>query len=107
MAGRGGICASPCVSRNAGWAALLAAACFAAPSVRAQTVEDVQGLSISELSNLPVSSATKTTKSLSSAPAAIYVITHDDIVRSGATTLPRGRCGWRPTSTSLRPAPSS
>ena len=69
--------------------ALVAAVCFTAPSVRAQTVEDVQGLSISELSNLPVSSATKTTESLSSAPAALYVITHDEIASSGATTLPQ------------------
>jgi iron complex outermembrane receptor protein len=68
--------------------AIGAAACLAAPLAHAQSVEDVQGLSISELSNLQVSSATKTAESLSAAPAALYVITHDDIARSGATTLP-------------------
>jgi iron complex outermembrane receptor protein len=69
--------------------ACLAAASLGAPRARAQTVEDVQGLSISELSNLQVSSATKTAESLSEAPAALFVITHDEIVRSGATTLPQ------------------
>lgn len=54
----------------------------------AQTVEDLQQLSIDQLANVDVSSVTKTTQPLSTAPAAIYVITHDDIVRSGAVTLP-------------------
>jgi iron complex outermembrane recepter protein len=57
-------------------------------AARAQSVEDVQGLSISELTNLKVSSATKTDQPLSDAPAALYVITHDEIIRSGAATLP-------------------
>ncbi len=87
MAGRGGICASACF-RVASLTLGIAAAWLAAPRASAQTVEDVQGLSISELSNLQVSSATKTAELLSSAPAALYVITHDDIARSGAATLP-------------------
>jgi iron complex outermembrane receptor protein len=70
-------------------AALSAVACFGMSAAHAQSVEDLQGLSISELANLEVSSATKTSQSLSDAPAALYVITHDDIVRSGATSLPQ------------------
>jgi iron complex outermembrane receptor protein len=68
---------------------ILAAGCvLAPPPVRAQSVEDVQSLSISELSNLQVSSATKTSEALGDAPAALYVITHDEIVRSGVSDLP-------------------
>src|SRR3546814_1447638 len=40
------------------------------------------------LSNLEVSSVTKSAARLSDAPASIYVITHDDIVRAGTVTLP-------------------
>src|SRR5882757_4206355 len=54
----------------------------------AQTVEDLQQMSISELATLDILSVTKTMEPLSSAPAAIYVITHDDIVRSGANSVP-------------------
>jgi iron complex outermembrane receptor protein len=81
-----------------GYGALIALGALAfgglgAPVARAESsssssVEDIQGLSISELANLPVTSATKTNQALSDAPAALYVITHDEIVRSGAMTIP-------------------
>ena len=35
-----------------------------------------------------MSSVTKSNEPLSDAPAAIYIISHDDIIRSGATTIP-------------------
>jgi iron complex outermembrane receptor protein len=57
-------------------------------SARAQTVEDLQQMSITELANINISSVTKTMETLSAAPAAVYVITHDDIVRSGASSVP-------------------
>jgi iron complex outermembrane receptor protein len=75
--------------RRASWRGIIASGCvLAASAVRAQSVEDVQSLSISELANLKVSSATKTSEALNDAPAALYVITHDEIVRSGASDLP-------------------
>ena len=55
---------------------------------RAQSVQDLQHMSIDELSNIDVSSVTKTVQPLSDAPAAIYVITHEDIIRSGAQSVP-------------------
>jgi iron complex outermembrane receptor protein len=55
---------------------------------KAQSVEDLRQLSIDQLSDIDVSSVTKSTESLRNAPAAIYVITHDDILRSGAASLP-------------------
>ena len=64
-----------------------AASLFACPAA-AQSVEELQQLSISELANVDVSSVSKASQPLSQAPASIYVITHDDIIRSGATNLP-------------------
>jgi iron complex outermembrane receptor protein len=66
-------------------AALLAALSTAA---HAQTVKDLQDMSIGDLESLDVSSVTKTHEALSEAPGAIYVITHDEIERSGAVTIP-------------------
>ena len=71
-----------------GRAAIVAAGALAASAVHAQSDDGLQGLSISERSNLQVSSATKTNESVSDAPAALYVITHDEIARSGANSLP-------------------
>ena len=62
--------------------------CFAAASVRAQSVEDLRDLSLDELANVNISSVSKSNQALADAPAAIFVITRDDILRSGATTLP-------------------
>ena len=49
--------------------------------------EDLSGLSLQELGNLQVTSVSKSPELLREAPAAIYVITQEDIQRSGATTL--------------------
>lgn len=50
--------------------------------------DDVQGLSIEQLANVEITSVSKSPQSLSTAAAAIYVIDHDDVVRSGAISLP-------------------
>lgn len=49
--------------------------------------EDLSGLSLLELGNVQVTSVSKSPELLRQAPAAIYVITQDDIQRSGATSL--------------------
>lgn len=49
---------------------------------------DLAGLSLEELANIPVTSVSKRSEPLSSAPASIFVITERDIRRSGATSLP-------------------
>ncbi len=51
-------------------------------------MEDLRDLSIEDLANIQISSVSKSAEPLSDAPAAIYVISHDDIIRSGATTIP-------------------
>ena len=45
-------------------------------------------LSIEQLANIQVRSASKREEPLSAVPAAMYVIDHDQIARSGAQTIP-------------------
>jgi iron complex outermembrane receptor protein len=63
--------------------ALPAAIAFAQPSP-----QDLGDLSLEDLGEVVITSVSKSPEPLSDAPAAIYVISHDDILRSGATTLP-------------------
>ena len=70
-------------------AALLGMIAATGGAARAQSVEDLQHMSINDLVNVDVSSVTKKSQALKDAPGSIYVITHDDIVRSGATTIPQ------------------
>jgi len=55
---------------------------------RSPSVEELAELSLDELANIEITSVSKTSQSLNDAAAAIYVITHEDIVRSGATRIP-------------------
>src|ERR1700742_3829454 len=66
----------------AGWASL------ATGSASAQSVQNLQTLSLEDLGNIEITSVSKRPQWLSNAPAAIYVISHEDIVRSGAQTIP-------------------
>lgn len=50
--------------------------------------QDLSALSIEELAQIPVRSASKHEEPLSGAPTALYVITDTDIARSTATSLP-------------------
>ena len=50
--------------------------------------EDLNDLSIEQLAQIQVRSASKRDQPLSDAPASLYVIDHDQIVRSGAVTIP-------------------
>lgn len=78
-------------------AALPAFLCFAAAPTLAQgagnrtlyagTLEELSGLSIEELSNIQVTSISKRPEPLAEAPAAVFVITAEDIRRSGATSV--------------------
>lgn len=61
----------------------------AAPPLSAKpTVEELRALSIEDLANIEITSVSKRPEPLSQAPASIYVITSEDIRRSGAVTLP-------------------
>ena len=51
-------------------------------------MESLNGLSLDELSHVQVTSVSKSPESLSQASATIYVISQEEIARSGATSLP-------------------
>jgi len=68
--------------------ALCLAACVWAQAASAQSIDELRDMSIDDLAKIDVSSVTKSHGSLLDAPAAIYVISHDDIARSGADTVP-------------------
>jgi iron complex outermembrane receptor protein len=69
--------------------ALVLSVVAATPAVtHAQDVEQLRDLSIEQLAQLEVTSASKRAEPLSGAPAALFIITGSDIVRSGATSLP-------------------
>ena len=59
-----------------------------AKATQGTTAQDLANLSIEQLAQIPVRSASKTEEPLSSAPAALYVITGDDILSSGLDSLP-------------------
>ncbi|HJV68670.1 TonB-dependent receptor [Ideonella sp.] len=65
------------------WAA--AALCSAAPAFAQPRLGD---LSLEELSNIEITSVSRRAERLSDAPTSVYVITADDIRRSGVTSLP-------------------
>jgi iron complex outermembrane receptor protein len=69
-------------------AALVAPLFFASYSATAQTVDELRAMSIEDLADVSVSSVSKTDQPLADAPAAIYVINRETILRSGAATLP-------------------
>lgn len=65
-------------------AAIGAGAAESGPS----SVTNATELSLEELVNIEVTSVSKKETKLSQSPAAIYVVTQDDIQRSGATSIP-------------------
>ena len=58
-----------------------------AASGNTQSIEALKQLSVDELLNVQVTSVSKRSEPLSDAPASIFVISADDIRRSGVTTL--------------------
>lgn len=68
--------------------ALLAARAFAAPGAAPVPPEELKKLSLEELSNVDVSLAFRAPHKLQDTPAAVFLITREDIRRSGATSVP-------------------
>jgi iron complex outermembrane recepter protein len=50
--------------------------------------DDLTRMSLSDLANVEVTSVSKSGEALQRAPAIVYVITHEDIMRSGAASIP-------------------
>ncbi|UGB39198.1 TonB-dependent receptor plug domain-containing protein [Frateuria soli] len=59
-----------------------------APCAALALPTDLGSLTLEDLGKVVVSSVTKNPEPLAKAPAAVYVISHDDIMRSGARSLP-------------------
>ena len=66
----------------------LAAAAGSSLGSAAEAPDELGALSLEELSNVSVSTATRREQRLDQVPAAVWVITQDDIRRSGATSIP-------------------
>jgi iron complex outermembrane receptor protein len=64
----------------------LAAVLLCAPAV-ATPRDDLARMSLEDLTSVEVTSVSKSAEPLQRAPSAVYVITHSDIVRSGATSI--------------------
>ncbi|MDP2010452.1 MAG: TonB-dependent receptor [Phenylobacterium sp.] len=69
-------------------AALLAAQPAWADADAAGSLADLSRLSLEELANVEITSVSKRPEALSGAPAAVYVISNDEIRLSGADSLP-------------------
>ncbi|WP_461833804.1 TonB-dependent receptor plug domain-containing protein [Desulfothermus sp.] len=61
---------------------------FIGPEILLANGVDLTGLSIEELMNLEITTVLKEEKKVKDVPASIYVITKEDIKRSGATSVP-------------------
>lgn len=59
-----------------------------APAAEAAAGDDLAHMSLSDLAHVEVTSVSKAAEPLQGAPASIYVISHDDIMRSGVTSIP-------------------
>ena len=71
-------------------AACVALAAYAVPPVRAADLQtaSLADLTLEQLANIEVTSVSRRSERLSDAPASVFVITNDDIRRSGARSLP-------------------
>ena len=73
-------------------ALLLAAACATVPAqaqdIDSGAIEELGQLSIEELANVEITSVSRQPQPLSEAPSAVFVITNDDIRRTGAVSIP-------------------
>ncbi len=77
--------------RTKQWLAAALAMVFATGNVYADTqqqVPDVTTMSVEDLMNMQVTSVSKRAQKVGDAPAAIFVITQEDIQRSGARNIP-------------------
>ncbi len=73
------------------WAAAAALPIFYGPAIAwadSSAADDLTALSLSDLAKVEVTSVSKTNEALQRAAATIYVISHDDIERSGVTSIP-------------------
>ena len=66
----------------------LALVCAVVVAQQPGSADDLTSMSLKALTNVEVTSVSKAAEPLGQAPASIYVITHEQIVRSGAVSVP-------------------
>ena len=66
----------------------VALATLASGPAAAQSIDQLKSMSIEQLANVDVTSMTKSAEALSDTPGSLHVITRDEIIRAGVTTLP-------------------
>ncbi len=75
-------------SRQLRLTALALTACLCAPGWGQNSIDDLTNASLEELANIQVTSVSKKEQALSKAGAAVFVITQEDIRRSGVMNIP-------------------
>ena len=61
---------------------------FPSPGLAQSRLRDLSEVSIEDLMNIEITSASRKEQRATDVAAAVFVITHDDIRRSGMTTIP-------------------
>jgi iron complex outermembrane receptor protein len=82
------LCSTVTAVRRRGLATGFIALSLAAGALQAQESRDLSSLSVDDLMNVEVTSVSRKGQKLSDTAAAVFVITQDDIRRSGATSIP-------------------
>ena len=77
-----------CASQNGHGVRAFVHFAYNAASAAALASEDLAQMSLADLAKIEVTSVSKSSEVLQRAPAAIYVISHDEIERSGVTSFP-------------------
>ena len=81
-------CAGSNLTRATAGAVFVLLTLIATVPAAAQDDTDISGMSLEQLMNIEVTSVSKKAESLSDAPAAVFVITSEDIERGGFTSIP-------------------
>ena len=77
------------MGKGTGWSAALAAACWQAADAAALPGEDVlANMSLEELSDVRIVTVSRREQRAADAPAAVFIITAEDLRRTGARSLP-------------------
>lgn len=74
--------------RTVSGAAIAGLLALAPARAQQMAAADLGQLSIEQLADVEITSVSKAPQPLSGAPAAVYVLSHDDVMRSGAQSLP-------------------
>ncbi len=75
-------------ARMASTALVLLVCCPSRSFADGAAADELVRMSLADLGEVKVTSVSKQSESLQRAPAAVYVISHEDIIRSGATSVP-------------------